>query len=1053
MPRIAPHRLSRSPSAVIGLLLLAGAVSGCTLATLDDPRPRFQLFLDRGGGLVPLGYSSEPARFDFGAVAPGAVAEAKFVLMNGGGEPGVVEAVVPVEGDVGTFSVPFAVGTRLEYSDHVDATVTFTAPASPGELRALFRIDMDGHPDRSLELELTARVPEVSCLGAQSVNFGAVAVGDVARRVVTLENPTDGPLTVRVAFAPGGNGGPALRVHAEGLEGDTLQLAPHATAELTIEFAPTHTGTVSSTLRIDQGIPGCQEAKLVLLAQAVTQVLSWSPAHVDCGWVPPGETSAKTLTLTNIGEVAVQVSSLRSQNISEFGVSGPTPGDSFVVPARGSAEVTVTCTPSVLGTRLTMVTFQTDLPAQPAGQVQVRVLGGGPELHVEPAALLDFGRVPLLTDAGQTPAGSGAWRTLRVMNVGTAPAIPDVQANLRLGTPDPVTGEAHPPFFMIEPLDANASANELEVIIPATYDPVKGLPAKAGENQVELQVVLRPGSAGAKRYKLTLYSNDFDEGALELTVTAEVVEATSCLFFVEPMQGVGFGIIAPPRHAEATVRLVNVGTQPDATCFVNGVRIAAGSDAAFALAPGQAESFELAPGESTLLRLRATANGSSRQVNGALEFFISSPAQPKQTVPLYATVGTECLVFAPDVLDFGTVKAGCGAVSQKVRMYNVCAQPMSVHGFSVFGTGFALGAVPSIPASGLTISPMQSPQEVTITFTPDEEGAFRGQLAVAGTGSGQNVTLLLQLEARVTATGEHVDTFELPVDPKTDVLFVLDDSSCSQGYFQSVVQNYAALMAPAIARNVDFHMGVVTADMILQSARGRLTSGPQHPERILTPATPNLLSKFSAKWTPTGMGSAIETCLGATTAALSPPLTNGDNAGFLREDATLRVLCLTDAQDQSPVPWTQHLDELWRVRGHARKTDVSFSAIAGFNPNPPAGCPYDTGPDDGRYAGMVASTFGFRDEICTSDWTKTVTDLGEHLFGPERRFFLGARRDPLLPVTVEIDGVTVPSHGAGGAAIWTLHAQLNGADVVEFAMGYAPQPGQTLKLRYATHCP
>jgi hypothetical protein len=46
-------------------------------------------------------------------------------------------------------------------------------------------------------------------------------------------------------------------------------------------------------------------------------------------------------------------------------------------------------------------------------------------------------------------------------------------------------------------------------------------------------------------------------------------------------------------------------------------------------------------------------------------------------------------------------------------------------------------------------------------------------------------------------------------------------------------------------------------------------------------------------------GSGVETWLQPALKALTAPLINADNAGFLRDEAALEVVCVTDAPDQS----------------------------------------------------------------------------------------------------------------------------------------------------------
>ncbi len=1054
-----------SRMAPLWAVAVAVAAGGCDREVLLPEDRGILTITDERDGIVGSDSTNE---VDFGLKEAGSVTSLKLLARNEGTVGLVIDKAELLEGDAvpagEAFALELTPGTRVEAGALRELWVTFTAPevGEPSQHHARVRVLATDDKQNPIikEFVLRARVVPLQCDIPASLTFGKVSLEDIGRQSIVISNPMEEPVTAvigSITSSSGGEGGFTVRSEGEvlGASGSQWSIPAGGTRTLEVAFLPLEVGPYLASLRIHNGSPGCEETQVTLEGTGVSSVLTWAPAMVECGWVPPGNSRKQTLTFTNEGEVPVELTNLRSSNAAEVQVSAST----LHVPARGgTAQVEVTCSPTALGPRQTTFTFGTDLRTLPAGQVQVRMWGGGPEIEVEPFPLLDFGRVPLVDGGIGRPAqdASSSRRTLRVRNLGNLPAVPDNHANLRLGTPDE-NGDPVAPYWRVEPLDANTSADEFTVSVPAAYDNAVGLVARAGVNTLDLTVTLQPLTAGTKRARLTLFSNDADEGELEITLTAEVLEVPSCRYAIEaPAQGLHFGVVTPPEKVDQSLRLVNLGTAPAEVCFVSGLQIDPGSSPLFSIAPEQATNLELQPGESIPLRLRATGSGSDptgqTALTGAVEFHVSSSDAPRASIPLHAIRGPQCLLFSKEAVDFGTTAPGCGAFTETIRLYNVCSSQVLMQGFAVEGSGFSLEDAPQIGSGGLAFSEIERVYEVTLGFAPPPGGSgfFRGDLRVTGTVDGEGVTWVLPLEADVSASGEHVDTFSLPPQPKVDVLFVLDDSGSGMPpYYAEVVQRYAALMAPAFARNVDFHMGLITTDMTTSYAQGQLQSGPLHPEKVLTPTTANLAPKFEAKWNVGGAGSGHETCLAAVTAALAPPLTNGHNAGFLRDDASLRVLCMTNAPDQSGAPWTLHRDALWRVRGHPRRSDVSFSAIAGFGPTTP-GCFYDSGPEDGRYAELVSATFGFREEVCTTDWTKTVNELGEHLFGPRRHYFLGGRRDPQAQVTVEIDGVPVPSQAPGGSVAWTLNGAQN---VIEFASGYAPAPGQTLKLHYPTACP
>jgi hypothetical protein len=99
---------------------------------------------------------------------------------------------------------------------------------------------------------------------------------------------------------------------------------------------------------------------------------------------------------------------------------------------------------------------------------------------------------------------------------------------------------------------------------------------------------------------------------------------------------------------------------------------------------------------------------------------------------------------------------------------------------------------------------------------------------------------------------------------------------------------------------------------------------------------------------------------------------------------------------------------------------------------------------------MVQQTNGVKDEICTTDWAKTMEKIGPTAFGFRTNFFLTSQPDATGgPISVAIDQQAVAQVDSRGATVWTWDPVANSVD---FQPMFAPQPGQTLTITYATTC-
>ncbi|MBX5483722.1 MAG: hypothetical protein IRZ16_18010 [Myxococcaceae bacterium] len=224
---------------------------------------------------------------------------------------------------------------------------------------------------------------------------------------------------------------------------------------------------------------------------------------------------------------------------------------------------------------------------------------------------------------------------------------------------------------------------------------------------------------------------------------------------------------------------------------------------------------------------------------------------------------------------------------------------------------------------------------------------------------------------------------------------------------------------------------------------GEFRAGPADPDRVLTPNSVDVATQFQAKVTGIGAQGADEQCFDPALKALTAPLSTTTNAGFIRQNASLAIICVTDDQDYSPNSATYYLAALQNIKGASFKTLFSLSAIAVFQQN----CGV---PDDGAYANMVQWTGGVKEEICTSDWAKTLENISQVAFGVRGTFYLTAPVDQTsTPIEVKIDGVALPPVLPGGQEVWTYDPVTNS---VTFDQLYRPEPGQTLTITYEVIC-
>jgi hypothetical protein len=268
---------------------------------------------------------------------------------------------------------------------------------------------------------------------------------------------------------------------------------------------------------------------------------------------------------------------------------------------------------------------------------------------------------------------------------------------------------------------------------------------------------------------------------------------------------------------------------------------------------------------------------------------------------------------------------------------------------------------------------------------------------------------------------------------------------------QALATNFDSFIKYAVAAAVDYHIGVTTTDDDVGGEQGKMVGDASNPT-VLTPTTVDVTNKFKAKVNLGTGGSASECMAQPALEALTAPLITSVNAGFLRNDAQLAVVAVTDAVDQSPQPVTFYYNALMNVKGVKRANMFTYNVIGPFNPaGGGTNCIYDSTVDDGRHAYMVGQTNGVKEEICTADWAKSLEQLGKTAFGFRTNFFLNGT--PKLTgtnvIVVKIDGVPLDMVDARGSTIWTYDPVANS---VNFEPMFVPEPGQTLTITYYVTC-
>lgn len=292
-------------------------------------------------------------------------------------------------------------------------------------------------------------------------------------------------------------------------------------------------------------------------------------------------------------------------------------------------------------------------------------------------------------------------------------------------------------------------------------------------------------------------------------------------------------------------------------------------------------------------------------------------------------------------------------------------------------------------------------------------------------------------------TETRIDQVTQVVEPEVDVLFVVDNS-CSMEEEQALLgANFDAFINWFIGAPLDWHVGVVSTDMLDPSQSGRLRQAGSR--NWIDSSTPDPHRAF-AQMTNLGItGSIDEKGFAATLEALTDPLASTNNQGFYREDASLLVVFVSDADDNSAPEVTLPEFRNFLKTLKAEEDMVTASAIVGTrNSN----CVIEF--EGTSYANIAQTTGGLTFDICQTDWAPVLDALGATAATPRIEFIL---TDVPVEETIEITvmdndyvytGTTMDEECDGPCFTYQYNGLRNAVTFIDFV----PSSLATIEIRY-----
>ncbi len=246
-----------------------------------------------------------------------------------------------------------------------------------------------------------------------------------------------------------------------------------------------------------------------------------------------------------------------------------------------------------------------------------------------------------------------------------------------------------------------------------------------------------------------------------------------------------------------------------------------------------------------------------------------------------------------------------------------------------------------------------------------------------------------------TPPGERLDVFQQTAVPIVDILWVVDNSKSMAEEQQALAENFSYFYDYLLSIYPDddverdgFHIGVISTDVYSEDHRGRL-HGP-----VISQATPGADDVFAENVRVGIDGKGDEQGFYAATLALGEPLISTYNVGFLRSDAFLFLIFVSDEDDKSFGEVPYFLRHFEQIKGIGNDGMINIAAIVEIE----AGTCPDAEPGV-RYSQLAESAGGIAVSICEQNFADNLDALGFSAAGLKRSFSLS---EAAIPATVTV---------------------------------------------------
>lgn len=277
---------------------------------------------------------------------------------------------------------------------------------------------------------------------------------------------------------------------------------------------------------------------------------------------------------------------------------------------------------------------------------------------------------------------------------------------------------------------------------------------------------------------------------------------------------------------------------------------------------------------------------------------------------------------------------------------------------------------------------------------------------------------------------------------KVDMIFIVDDSETMKFAQNDLATSMPGMISSLMAARLDLHVVVISTSIGTGRRGGKFLGSP----KVLTNDNSDLPNALAERLKMTG-GSDVEGGIESLFRVLDPEYLRTDGQGFLRDDAFLAIIELTNEDDKSGRGTADqiiaHMDNIKKPYENGQRSWV-FNLIGTLDSS--NRCP--TNPDRGytekatKLIELVTKTEGVMASICASNLAPAVSNIRARLIQVLSEFPLRSRPN-VATIRVYINGAEVPQDATNG---WQYIPETN---TIRFYGSWLPSADSQIRVDFA----